>query len=304
MTDRSPASTGAHASSTGQVLATVQWLDAHFDACRPEYEAMLRSVGIQPGWRVLDGACGVGSFLPLMAELVGPSGEIVALDLAPENVAVVEARLASWALGCPLIPNAGSLTILPYPDGHFDAAWAANVLQYFSDAELPGVLAELRRVVRPGGLVAVKDVDMQLVRLSPADPFLVSHLCEASIRGPDVTVQSLGSLRGRELRRWLERSGLENAWQRTTLIERWAPLAPAERRFWGEWLGYLAELAEVRGVPQADLETWRAIRDPSAPDHLLDHPELYACEGQVVAVGQVPSTRPLQSRRDTGERSA
>ena len=138
------------------------------------------------------------------------------------------------------------------------------------------------------------------MRLSPADPFLVSHLCEASIRGPDVTVQSVGSLRGRELRRWLKRSGLENVWQHTTLIERWAPLAPVERRFWGEWLGYLAELAEVRGVPEADLESWRALRYPNAPDHLLDNPELYVCEGQVVAVGQVPSGGQLTARGETG----
>ena len=287
MVDRQRATAHPHSSSTGQVLAGADWLDAHFEACRPEYEAMLRSVGIESGWRVLDAACGVGSFLPLLAELVGPTGEVAALDLAPENIAVVQQRLATWALTCRLTPRVGSLTGLPYPDRHFDAVWAANVLQYFADEDVPRVLAELRRVVRPGGLVAVKDVDMQLVRLFPADPFLVSHLCDVSIRGPGATAQSLGSLRARELRRWLERAGLADVWQRTNLIERWAPLRPVERHFWGEWLAYLAELAVQRGVPQADLETWDALRDATAPDHLVDHPEFYGCEGQVVAVGRV-----------------
>ncbi|MBA2451224.1 MAG: class I SAM-dependent methyltransferase [Chloroflexi bacterium] len=289
MTDPRRATSGAHPSSTGQVLAEVDWLDAHFEACRPEYEAMLRSVGIESGWRVLDAACGSGSFLPLVAELVGPTGEVAALDLAPENVAVVGERLVEWALACSAEARVGSLTALPYPDRHFDAVWCANVLQYFTAEETRHVLAELCRVVRPGGVVAVKDVDVQLVRIAPADPFLVSHLCDVSIRGPAATAQSVGSLRGRELRRWLEQAGLEAVWQRSTLIERWAPLRPVERRFWSEWLTYLAGLAEARGVLLSDLETWRALRDPTAPDYLLDHPEFYGCEGQVVAVGRVPS---------------
>lgn len=292
MADLRRASAQAHSSSTGQVLAGEEWLDAHFEAARPEYEAMLRSVGIQAGWRVLDAGCGVGSLLPLLAELVGPTGEVAALDLAPENVAVVKRRLSGRAFPCPLGARVGSLTDVPYPDGHFDAVWCANVLQYFPEEAALGVLAELRRVVRPGGLVAVKDVDMALVRLFPADPFLVTHLCEVSIRGPDATPQSLGSLRGRELRRWLERAGLTDVWQRTTLIERWAPLRPIERRFWGEWLAYLADLALSRGVPAADLEAWGRLADPTAPDHLLDRSDFYGCEGQAVAVGRVPEDAP------------
>jgi len=149
-------------------------------------------------------------------------------------------------------------------------------------------LAEFRRVARPGGVVAVKDVDVALARLYPADPFLVSHLCEVSLRLDPADTHSRGSLRGRELRRWLERSGLAHVRQRTTLIERWAPLRPVERQFLGEWLVHLAGLAEERGGPEADLATWRSVRDPVESGNLLDHPEFYACEGQVVAVGRVP----------------
>lgn len=280
--------THRHATSTGQALSQPEWLDTHFEACRPEYEAMLRSVGIQSGWRLLDAGCGSGSQLPLLAELVGPTGDVAAIDLAPENVAAVRGRVADWGLACPVAVEVGSLTALPYPEGHFDAVWCANVAQFFTDEELLTVLAELRRVVRPDGLVGIKDVDMALVRLYPADPFLVSHLAEVSIRGSQVATESRGSLRGRELRRWLERAGLVDVWQRATLIERWAPLRPVERQLWGDWLAFLAELAEERGVPASDLEVWQTLRDPSSPGHLLNHPDFYACEGQVVAVGRVP----------------
>jgi arsenite methyltransferase len=289
MDDDDHGSTSRHSVSTGHILAAGEWLDTHFEACRPEYEAMLRSVGIERGWSVLDAGCGSGSLVPCMAELVGSTGRIVALDIAPENVEIVGQRLSDWDLPCTVEPKVGSLTALPFEDGSFDAVWCGNVLQYFSDADLLVVLAELRRVVRPGGLVAVKDVDMQLVRLHPADPFLVAHLSEVSLRDTRLGPESRGSLRGRELRRWLERAGLEDVWQRTTLIERWAPLRPVERQLWSEWLDFLAGLAEERGVPESDLVAWRTLRTPDAPDNILNHPELYTSEGQVVAVGRVPA---------------
>jgi ubiquinone/menaquinone biosynthesis C-methylase UbiE len=277
-----------HASSTGQALTGAGWLDAHFEACRPEYEAMLVSVGIEPGWRVLDAGCGSGSYLPLLTELVGRSGHVAALDLASDNIALVEKRLSGWKLSCPVEARTASLRALPYPDDAFDAIWCANTTLHFGNEELLSVLAELQRVVRPGGLVAVKDLDTNLLRFYPADPFLVFHLSESGFRAEPETAESTGSLRGRELRRWLERSGLTEVWQRTTLIERWAPLRTVERRFFGDWLAYLADLADKRGVPEADLAAWRSVGDSAAPDYLLNHPEFYACEGQVVAVGYVP----------------
>ena len=275
-------------SSAGQVLSGTDWLDVHFEACRPEYEASLRSVGLQPGWRVLDAGSGSGSFLPLIAELVGPRGHVTALDLSPENVAAIRERAAAWGPACPVEAHAGGLLPLPFSDNRFDAVWCSNTTQYVSEDDLLRVLHELRRVVRPGGLVAVKDVDMQLFRLAPGDPFLVAHLADVSQHHEPGSVQSRGSLRGRLLRRWLERAGLVDVWQRTTLIERWAPLRPVEHRLWAEWLAYLAELAEQRGVPADDLAAWRILRDPAHPRHPLNAGDLYTCEGQTVAVGRVP----------------
>ncbi len=74
------------------MLSDAGWLDTHFAWMRPEYEAMLRWVGIKPGWRVLDAGSGPGSFLPLMTALVGPTGSIDAIDLAPENITTLKKR--------------------------------------------------------------------------------------------------------------------------------------------------------------------------------------------------------------------
>ncbi len=281
-------SSDAYTSSEGLALSNVRWLDTHFEACRPEYEDMLRAVGIRRGWRVLDAGCGGGTHLPLLAGLVGEKGRVDAVDLAAENVDAVGGHPDLQDTPCPVSVRVGSLMALPYSDDNFDAVWCANTTQYFDDEGLLAALAELRRVARPGGTVAVKDVDVQMARFYPADSLLVVRLSEVSLLDR-TDAQARGSVRGRELRRWLERAGLEGVWQRTTLIERWAPLKPAEREFFGSWMAYLARIAEERRVPEEDLAAWRALRDPEAPDHLVNHPEFYACEGQVIAVGRVPA---------------
>ena len=55
----------AKATSTGHAQAGTDWLDAHFQAARAEYEDALCYVGVQPGWRVLDAGCGGGAQLPI-----------------------------------------------------------------------------------------------------------------------------------------------------------------------------------------------------------------------------------------------
>ena len=83
--------------------------------------------------------------------------------------------------------------------------------------------------------------------------------------------------------------------QRTVMIERWAPLRPAERRFFGDWLAYLAGLAEALELPPEDLEQWRRLRDPHLPGNPIGRPDFYACEGQVLAAGTVPARRPPEA---------
>ena len=269
--------------STGLVGTEGNFIDAHFEACRPEYEAMLRSVGLQPGWRVLDAACGAGSFLPLMTTLVGPSGSVSVFDLAPDTIATVEARIAASEFSCPVDAQVATLLTLPYPDGEFDAIWCANSLEYLDDEELSRALAEFVRILRPGGMLAVKDADAGLWLFSPGDPTLLWRAWSAGSR---VAGNFRGCLRTRAMRRWFEKAGLTDTWQRGSLSEIWAPLSSAQRQYIRGQLMQIGALAEQAGVPEADLEFWSAQRDPGSPEALVNHPELFWCEGHFVTVGQ------------------
>jgi ubiquinone/menaquinone biosynthesis C-methylase UbiE len=149
---------------------------------QPEYEEMLRWVGLQPGWHVLDAASGSGSFLPLMTELVGPSGKVSAIDLAPENVQVIEACAQQSGWVAPVEARVGDILDLPYADQSFDAVWCANTTQYLNDDELRTMLNAFRRVVRPRGLIAIKEYDVTAQQVQPTPPTLFTHWHEAMCR--------------------------------------------------------------------------------------------------------------------------
>jgi SAM-dependent methyltransferase len=272
-----------HESSAGHIFAASGWLDAHFEAARPEYEAMVQAAGFRPGWLVLDAGCGNGGFLPLLAALVGPSGALAALDLAPENIAAVRDRVPAWELPCPVEARVGSVTALPYADDAFDAVWCANTAQYLTDDELAMALGEFRRVVRPGGVVAIKDIDGSLMRAPSHEPGLIPHLREARARAG--AVQAWGAMRGPDLGVWMRRAGYRDVRLRTTLVERWPPYRPAERQYLRTLFGTFAGMAEEVDIPQREREEWARLRD--AGDALFDDPEHYYREGHVLVVGEV-----------------
>lgn len=123
---------------------------------------------LQPGMRLLDIGCGPGSITRGLAERLAP-GEVVGLDLSSATLG--EARRDAAARGLTnLRYEEGSVYELPFPDASFDVAYAHQVLQHLRERE--AALREMLRVVRPGGLVAVRDVDWGTAVYWPRDPWL------------------------------------------------------------------------------------------------------------------------------------
>lgn len=264
--------------STGHRLSNDRFIDAHYAVCRESYEAMLRAVGLQPGWQVLDAGCGSGSFLPLMAELIGPRGSIAAFDLAPENIARVN-TLASKVV-VPIVTQIGSVTKLPYADHSFDAIWNANVTQYLTDDELHRMLNEFIRVLKPGGVVAIKETDLTTIQFYPLDQFVMWRHMEKA-----VTFQP-GFMRVVNLPRWLSNAGLVDVTQATFLEEIRAPLPASVHAFMEGSLRFFAGEAERLGLPESDLAQWRRCQDPQAPDNPVNHPDFYYREGMTLVIGK------------------
>jgi SAM-dependent methyltransferase len=123
---------------------------------------------LQAGMRLLDVGCGPGSITRGLAERLAP-GKVVGLDLSGETLDA--ARRDAAARGIENLEyEEGSVYELPFPDGSFDVVYAHQVLQHLR--ERGAALREMLRVVRSGGLVAVRDVDWGTAAYWPRDPWI------------------------------------------------------------------------------------------------------------------------------------
>ena len=115
-------------------------------------DRLLQLSSPRPGERVLELACGPGGVGIAAAPLVGPAGEVVRSDVADEMTAIAAARAAGMGLG-----NVSTLTLdldhLDQPDQAYDVVLCREGLMFAFDPA--HAVAEIRRVLRPGGRVAV-----------------------------------------------------------------------------------------------------------------------------------------------------
>jgi len=114
----------------------------------------LQRCGLRHGMRAVDVGCGSGAVTRELVDLVGPSGQVVALDPSPERLGA--ARELLWGLpGVELM--AGALPDTKLPAASFDFVWSQFVLEYLR--EPAAAVRELVRLARPGGRVAVAEID-------------------------------------------------------------------------------------------------------------------------------------------------
>jgi SAM-dependent methyltransferase len=120
------------------------YLPAIFEEWTPR---MAEAARIAPGDRVLDVACGTGVLARALVARVGPGGSVVGLDINEGMLAVArrKGREVEW--------RRGPAESLPFPDGAFDAVVSQFGLMFFEDR--PSAIAEMWRVLRPGGRLAV-----------------------------------------------------------------------------------------------------------------------------------------------------
>lgn len=162
---------------------------------------------IQPGMQILDVGCGIGLDLLPLAERVGLEGMVIGVDHEP---ALVQRAAEASAAHANVRVTAGKAEALPFAHRSFDGVRADRVLQHLAQPET--ALAEMWRVLRPGGVLALVEPDWKMVGLFPGSPAGGNddHIWEAVLAANQREITH--PLIGRQLSNLLHQSG-RYAWE-------------------------------------------------------------------------------------------
>jgi len=269
--------------SSDELPAYAPMLAAYHRACAVELQAIIADLPLPSGARVLDMACGDGVYSVWLAEQLGNNGTVVGVDIAPAYLAVAQeyARLSPVAEQISF--QVGSVERLPFADDEFDLVWCAHSLYSLPDPV--AALQEMRRVARPGGIVAILENDTLHHMLLPWPAELELAVRQAQLAALEAQTQQTGKFYiGRNLCSTFELAGLQECAVTTYTIDRRAPLSADERTFLQGYLHDLGERARPYLEPAAR-EAFDMLLDPQSRLYLLDRPDFFLSHLEIVARG-------------------
>ncbi len=188
---------------------------------------------LAPGQRLLDVGCGPGTITLDLAKLVEP-GVVTGIDRSADVVAGAEELRRREMVGNARF-MAGDVYSLDFDDGSFDVVHAHQVLQHLTDPV--AAVGQMRRVLRPGGVLAVRDSDYPAFAWAPADPLLDRWL---ELYLQIVALNGAHADAGRRLLGWVQSAGFTDV---RVSSSTWTFAEPKSRRWWGDLWAERVELS-------------------------------------------------------------
>jgi len=196
---------------------------------------------IQPNMSILDVGCGPGSITVDFARLV-PRGHVTGVEYVPEPLEKAQALASSHGVAN-ISFKVGDIHSLPFPDNSFDIAHAHQVLQHIADPIQ--ALREMRRVVKPGGIVACRE-SASFTWYPESEGLEAWNELSARMRRAKGGNPNPGSY----IHVWAEKAGFEKA-KITKSAGSWCFSSDEEREYWG---GSMEERARSSGLTKIALD--------------------------------------------------
>jgi len=276
--------------------AMLRTLRFQTEATWPQESRLLARYALPAGARLLDVGCGSGEFVRRLAEAFPGAESIIGVDVLPAMLRAAEVLCgvtaggaagggAAGAVGAAPRPRLdfeeGDATGLRFPDGHFDFVALRHLTQLLPDPE--AVLAECRRVLRPGGWLHVVSEDYGMLHFPPrdgVDPDRLWHMdvvAHTRHTGTDARI-------GRRTLPMLRALGFEHVSVQYLVLDTERVPREVLAGIIGSWRdGYAAVLAQSSGTPLPEV---RARFDAALAT--LRDPEGYAVWQLPVVAGRKP----------------
>jgi len=246
-------------------------------------EQQLRWAGLEAGMHALEVGCGTGAVTRVMARVAAP-GTVVGVDQSVRRLTQAHALATSTGLSITLV--GAEATCLPFKTHEFDYSWSRFLFEYLPHPDR--ALAELVRVTRRRGIVAVADLDGQMEQFYPLgnrlETTLQEGLRELRRTGFDPHI-------GRKLYHLFHRAGLEEVAVQVHPYQVYSGGVPEQE--WPNWVSKVTTSAAVLVERTGDRGRWEEFRDEFLA-HIRRPDVFYYCTLLVVR-GRVPLSAPPEA---------
>jgi ubiquinone/menaquinone biosynthesis C-methylase UbiE len=242
-----------------------QSLCAYQTAFKVEFTRIIASLPFTKESRILDVPCGNGFYARILADCLGPNGGIDCVDLNAEYLATTRRRLQK--VNCQKTLHEADAYNLPFADSTFDLVWCAQSLISLDDALT--AVQEMKRVLRPGGVLAVLENDFFHQVLLPWPVDLEVPILKAVQTASRASYGSSTKLAPvRRLPKIFAGAGFHSCGKQTLAADRQAPWPASVQRF----LEF--HVADLRGflrghLPAKVRTAFRRFVDPQRSDSLF-----------------------------------